>query len=73
VARARLAEALGLATQLEMRPLAGRCHAALGRLHARAGERDEARAHLGAAAALFRELVMTRWLEEAEAALAGLR
>jgi DNA-binding NtrC family response regulator/tetratricopeptide (TPR) repeat protein len=73
VAHDRLAEALELATLLEMRPLAGRCHAALGRLHARAGDRDEARAQLGAAAALFRDLGMTHWLEEAEAALARLR
>jgi len=29
--------------------------------------------HARTAAALFRELVMTRWLEEAEAALADLR
>ncbi len=73
VARARLGEALALAERLTMRPLVARCHAALGPLHARAGRRDAAREHLTAAATLFREMGMTLWLGDAEAALAELR
>jgi tetratricopeptide (TPR) repeat protein len=69
----RLQEALARANDLEMRPLAAHCRAALGRLHLRAGERDDARRHLTGAATLFRELGMTFWLDEVEATLAGLR
>jgi hypothetical protein len=56
-----------------MRPLAARCHAALGRLHARAGDRGQAGEHLSAASTLLRAMGMTLWLEECEAALASLR
>jgi len=73
VARERLGEALRLATELAMRPLAARCHAALGRLQQSTGDRDAAREHLGAAGALFRRMGMTLWLGEVEAALATLR
>jgi DNA-binding NtrC family response regulator/tetratricopeptide (TPR) repeat protein len=73
VARNRLDAALGLATELAMRPLAARCHAALGRLHARAGDRGPAHEHLSAASALLRVMGMTLWLEECETALAALR
>jgi tetratricopeptide (TPR) repeat protein len=71
-ARARLQEALARATDLEMRPLVAHCRAALGRLHRRAGEREDAQRHLTGAAALYRELGMTLWLREVEAALASL-
>jgi DNA-binding NtrC family response regulator/tetratricopeptide (TPR) repeat protein len=73
VARERLLEALARASGLEMRPLAAHCRAALGRLHLRAGKREDAERHLQEAARLYRELGMTRWLGGAEAALAGLR
>jgi hypothetical protein len=56
-----------------MRPLAAHCRAALGRLHLRAGKREDAERYLQEAAALYRELGMTLWLGGAEAALAGLR
>jgi DNA-binding NtrC family response regulator/tetratricopeptide (TPR) repeat protein len=71
-ARARLQEALARATDLEMRPLVAHCRAALGRLHLRAGEREDAQRDLKGAAALYRELGMTLWLGEVETALAGL-
>ena len=68
-----LRAALALATELAMRPLVARCHTALGQAYRRSGRPTDARAHLGAAAALLRELDMTLWLAEAEAALADLR
>jgi tetratricopeptide (TPR) repeat protein len=73
VARERFPEALARASGLEMRPLAAHCRAALGRLHLRAGKREDAERYLQEAAALYRELGMTLWLGGAEAALAGLR
>ncbi|MBI2161539.1 MAG: sigma 54-interacting transcriptional regulator [Candidatus Rokubacteria bacterium] len=69
----RLGEALTLATELAMRPLVARCRAALGLAYRRAGKPTDAREHLSAAAALLREMGMTLWLGEAEAALAELR
>jgi hypothetical protein len=73
VARERLPAALARANDLEMRPLVAHCRAALGRLHQRAGHRDDAQRYLREAAALYRELGMTLWLRGAEAAPAGLR
>ena len=69
----RLQEAMARANDLEMRPLVAHCRAALGRLHRRAGEREDAQRYLTGAATLFRELGMTFWLHEVEATLAGLR
>jgi class 3 adenylate cyclase/tetratricopeptide (TPR) repeat protein len=62
-------QALALATELSMRPLVAHCHLGLGKLHARTGERVEARQHLDTATTLYREMEMTYWLEQAEAEL----
>jgi tetratricopeptide (TPR) repeat protein len=62
-ARGRHVEALALAGELGMRPLAARCHLGLGRLARRAGDAAGAEKHLAEARALFEEMGMTFWLE----------
>src|SRR5262249_53550050 len=59
-------EALALATELGMRPLAAHCHLGLGKLHRRTGDQAKADEHLTTAAAMYREMGMTFWLEKAE-------
>ena len=60
-------EALVLASELGMRPLAAQCHLGLGTLYRCTGKQQEAREHLGTAAAMFREMGMRFWLEKVEA------
>ncbi len=55
-----------------MRPLVAHCHYGLGTLYAKLGRREEARAELSAAIALYNTMEMTFWLPQAEAALAQL-
>jgi class 3 adenylate cyclase/tetratricopeptide (TPR) repeat protein len=61
-------EALALAGELGMRPLAAHCHLGLGKLSRRAGKGEQAREHLAAATALYRDMGMRFWLESAESA-----
>ena len=61
--------ALALAEPRGMRPLVAHCHLGLGRLSQRTGRRPEADSHVALATALYREMDMTYWLEQAEAAL----
>jgi len=68
-----LHRSLTQATELEMRPLMAHGRLGLGRWFARAGQRQDAEAHLRAAAALFGELEMRFWAAQAESALAALR
>jgi len=49
-----------------MRPLVAHCHLGLGTLYRATGKRPEAREHLTAAAAMYRDMGMRPWLEEAE-------
>jgi tetratricopeptide (TPR) repeat protein len=63
-------QALTLAEALGMRPLQAHCHLGLGLLYAIAGQREQARVELVAAMALYREMEMTFWLPQTEAALA---
>jgi tetratricopeptide (TPR) repeat protein len=63
-------QALALAEELGMRPLQAHSHHGLGKLYAQIGRPDPARAELTTAIALYREMEMTFWLPEAEAALA---
>ena len=63
-------QALALADELGMRPLAAHCHRGLGTLYATTGQRQQARAELSAAIDLYRAMEMTFWLPQAEAALA---
>jgi tetratricopeptide (TPR) repeat protein len=60
-------QALALAEELGMRPLVAHCHLGLGTLYRRSGQREQARENLATAAALYREMSMTYWLEKAEA------
>jgi tetratricopeptide (TPR) repeat protein len=63
-------QALGLAEELEMRPLVAHCHLRLGNLYLTSGRRDRAHFALSAAIDLYRSMEMTFWLPQAEAALA---
>jgi predicted ATPase/class 3 adenylate cyclase len=69
-AEAHYRQALALAEELEMRPLQAHCHLGLGTLYARRGQREQARAELTTAIALYRAMDMTFWLPQAETALA---
>ena len=59
--------ALALAEPRGMRPLVAHCHLGLGKLNRRIGNRDQAREHLTNATAMYREMDMRFWLEQAEA------
>jgi class 3 adenylate cyclase len=60
-------EALGLAHELDMRPLLAHCHLGLGKLHRQTGQSERAREHLATATTMFREMDMRPWLVQAEA------
>jgi len=66
-AEAAYREALKMAQEMGMRPLVARCHQGLGLLYRRTGTRDQAQEHLNIAAAMYREMDMRFWLEQAEA------
>ena len=63
-------QAFALAEALGMRPLQAHCQRGLGKLYAKIGHHEQARAELSAAIILYRVMDMTFWLPEAEAALA---
>ena len=63
-------QALTLAEELNMLPLQAHCHRSLGTLYATTGQREQARAALSAAIELYRDMDMTFWLPQTEAALA---
>lgn len=62
--------ALALATELGMRPLAARCNAGLGLLHLLSSEPLQAQNYLDAAKAMFREMAMRFWLDQLDIAVA---
>jgi hypothetical protein len=64
--------ALALAEPRGMRPLIAHCHLGLGRLYARADRREEVREPLTTAAAMYRQMDMAFWLEQAQVELGGL-
>jgi class 3 adenylate cyclase/tetratricopeptide (TPR) repeat protein len=64
--------ALTLAEPRGMRPLVGHCHHGLGKLCLRTGNRPKAQEHLNLAAALYHEMDMNYWLEQAQADLLSL-
>jgi class 3 adenylate cyclase/tetratricopeptide (TPR) repeat protein len=70
LAEAHYREALALTDELGMRPLQAHCHRGLGTLYAATGQREQARAELSTAIALYHAMDMTFWLPQAEAALA---
>jgi tetratricopeptide (TPR) repeat protein len=63
-------QALALAEELGMRPLAAHCHRGMGTLYVKIGRREQARTELSMAIELYRAMDMTFWLPQAEAALA---
>jgi tetratricopeptide (TPR) repeat protein len=65
-------QALTLAEELGMRPLQAHCYRGLGTLYAATGQREQARTALSTAIALYRDMDMTFWLPQAEAALAQM-
>ncbi|XUJ36700.1 hypothetical protein ACQ5SK_19605 [Bradyrhizobium japonicum] len=64
--------ALALADELDLRPLAARCHHGLGQLYLHAGRPDQGRDELITATTMYREMEMRFWLAQAEAELSGL-
>jgi tetratricopeptide (TPR) repeat protein len=62
-------QALEFAEQRRMRPLVAHCHLGLGKLRRRTGKIEQAHAHLTSATALYRQMDMRFWLEQAEAEL----
>jgi tetratricopeptide (TPR) repeat protein len=69
-AEAHYRQALALATELGMRPLQAHCHRSLGTLYNQMGRAQQARTALVTAIELYRDMDMTFWLPQAEAALA---
>jgi class 3 adenylate cyclase/tetratricopeptide (TPR) repeat protein len=65
-------QALALAEPRGMRPLVAHCHFGLGKLYCRRGNREQAQEHLTTAMAMYREMGMTYWPEQAEAVLRQL-
>src|SRR5262249_14671356 len=63
-------QALALGEELGMRPLQAHCHRGLGTLYAWLGQWEQARPELCAALDLYRDMAMTFWLPQVEAALA---
>jgi tetratricopeptide (TPR) repeat protein len=62
-------EALSLAEELHMRPLAAHGHLGLGTLYQKLGRDEQAKAELTTAVELYRGMEMTFWLERAETEL----
>jgi tetratricopeptide (TPR) repeat protein len=65
-------QALALADELGMRPLAAHCHLGLSKLYRRTGKQQEAQKYLSTATTMYREMDMRFWLEQAEAELKEL-
>ena len=65
-------KALTLAEPRGMRPLVAHCHLGLGKLYRRTGKRDQAQEHLTTATAMYREMDVRFYLEQAEAGMKEL-
>ena len=65
-------DGLKLATDLGMLPLVAHCHLGLGKLYRQTGDNAKAQEHLTTAVTMYREMGMTFWLEQAEAAMSAL-
>ena len=61
-------QALVLAEPRGMRPLVAHCHLGLGTLYRQTGKGEQAREHLTTSATMYREMDMSFWLDQAEAA-----
>jgi len=71
-AEAAYREARDLAAALAMRPLVAHCHLGLVGLYGRTGKGHQAREHLATATAMYRELGMRSWLQQAGREAGGL-
>jgi len=60
------------AAPLARAPSVAHCHLGLGKLYQRTGDRGKAQEHLTTAAAMYREMDMGFWLEQAEAIMGAL-
>jgi tetratricopeptide (TPR) repeat protein len=63
---ARWGEAMAIATELGLRPLAAHCHAGLAKLYRDLGKRQESDARFTTATTMYRAMGMTYWLEQTE-------
>jgi tetratricopeptide (TPR) repeat protein len=70
LAEAHYRQALALAEELGMRPLQAHCHRGLDTLYRQTKQSEQARAEWSTAIAMYRDMEMTFWLPETEAALA---
>jgi tetratricopeptide (TPR) repeat protein len=68
-AEAHYGAAVALASELDMRPLAAHCHLGLGKLYRYTDDGEKVHKHLTTASTMYREMGMSFWLEQAEAAL----
>ena len=64
--------ALTLAQSLRLRPLVAHCHRCLGQLYRSDSKFDQAHEHLTTATAMYRDMGMRFWLEQAEAEMREL-
>jgi tetratricopeptide (TPR) repeat protein len=64
-------QALTLANKLGMRPLKAHCHRVLGSLYSRIGQPAQARAEWSTAVKMYRDMEMSLWLPQIEAARRG--
>jgi tetratricopeptide (TPR) repeat protein len=71
-AGAHYGAAMSLASELKMRPLVAHCHLGLSKLYGRSGDAVRAREHLTTATGMYGEMGMRFWLEQTDAAVAGL-
>jgi MalT-like TPR region len=65
-------QAMANAKPRGMRPLVTHCHVGRGKVHRRRGDREQAQQHITTAMAMYCEMGMTDWLEQAEAELRQL-
>ncbi len=65
-------KALSLADELGMRPLQAHCHRGLGTLYRQTRQAEQARTELTIAIDMYRDMEMTFWIPETEAALASV-
>jgi class 3 adenylate cyclase len=66
-------QALALAEPRGMRLLMAHCHLGLGKVYLRTGMREQAQEHVAAATAMYRDMGMTYWLEQAETEMRQLQ
>jgi hypothetical protein len=65
-AEAHYRQALALANELKMRPLAAHCQFGIGSVYVAQGVTDKAREEYAAAGAQFRDMKMTHWQNRVE-------